>query len=336
MISNVAESYRLPNHEVAVKEQLEQYVKKVKELHGFCQGNEATTKASLIAPLFALLGWDMADPRECMPEFRADFGRGEKAATPVDWAFAIQPAFAFIVEAKECGKKLKAYAEQLGMYFAKASVNLGIYSNGVQWQFYTDLDKENIMDKEPFLSWDVVNDDPPPLDFLTLLQKSQFKPQLIKTFAERGRRQNLLVNALTKLLEPSSDFIKLAVKDIETRALHPSVVEEWRPILVNAIQEWAKVKALEMALERPAEKQAKQPGEIVKTRTFKGKTCPVCGASGLGFRLLECSCGYVFKKDESTDQSSQQPTTPQEQAAETQPETNATKTIPFAPKDAVG
>ncbi len=101
----------------------------------------------------------MADPGECVPEYRADFGRGERAVTPVDWAFAaIPPAFSFIVEAKECGKKLKVYAEQLGMYFAKASVNLGIYTNGVLWQFYTDLDKTHIMDKEPFLSWDILDD----------------------------------------------------------------------------------------------------------------------------------------------------------------------------------
>jgi hypothetical protein len=322
--------------EIALKEQLEQHVKKVKERHEICQGNEATTKGSLIAPLFGLLGWDMTDPRECLPEYRADFGRGEKAATPVDWAFALPPSFAFIVEAKECGKKIKAYAEQLGMYFAKASVNLGIYTNGVQWQFYTDLDKDNIMDKEPFLTWDILNDDPIPFDFLTLLQKSQFKPQLIKTFAERGRRQNLLVTALTKLLEPSSDFIKLAVKDIETRALHSSVVEEWRPILVNAIQEWAKVKALDMALERPSDKLTKQSIEATKTKTFKGKTCPSCGASGLGYKLKVCECGHVFvPKKEESEQPDQQPTTSEEQTAEMPPETSEMKTIPFATKGAV-
>jgi len=79
-------------------------------------------------------------------------------------AFAIHPTYAFIVEAKECGKKLEPYAEQLGMYFAKASVNLGIYTNGVQWHFYTDLDKQHIMDKDPFLSWNILNDDGLPLD----------------------------------------------------------------------------------------------------------------------------------------------------------------------------
>jgi hypothetical protein len=320
---------------VAMKEQLEQYVKRVKERHEFCQGNEATTKASLIAPLFTMLGWDMTDPRECQPEYRADFGKGEKAATPVDWAFALPPSFSFIVEAKECGKKLKVYAEQLGMYFAKASVNLGIYTNGVQWQFYTDLDKANIMDKEPFLTWDILADDPIPLDFLTLLQKSQFKPQLIKTFAERGRRQSLLVTALTKLLEPSSDFIKLAVKDIETRALHPSVVEEWKPILVNAIEEWAKIKALDMALERPTEKQARQQTTADtphRTRTFKGKTCPQCGATGLGMRKVACECGYVFEQKELAP-TPQQPEATQETSPK--PEMPEAATLPFNSKDAV-
>ena len=49
------------------------------------------------------------------------------------------------------------------MYFVKAAVNLGIYSNGVQWQFYSDVDKSNVMDKEPFLTWNILNDDPIPL-----------------------------------------------------------------------------------------------------------------------------------------------------------------------------
>jgi len=239
----------------AMKEQIELYVKKVKDVHELCRDEQAT-KASLIAPLFGILGYDMTDPRECIPEYRADFGKGEKASTPVDWAFALNGDFVFIVEAKAAAKKLKPYAEQLGMYFVKAAVNLGIYSNGVQWQFYSDVDKANIMDKEPFLTWNILKDDPLPLDFLTILHKSHFQPAIIRTFAEYGRRQSLLVDELTRLLEPSSDFVKLAVRNIETRALHSSVVEEWRPILVNAIHEWAKQKTLSVALARPADNES--------------------------------------------------------------------------------
>jgi hypothetical protein len=95
---------------------------------------------------------------------------------------------------------------------------------------------------------------------------------------------------------------------------------------VNAIQEWAKVKALEMALERPSEKQSAESAEPIKTKTFKGKTCPSCGATGLGYKLKVCStpaCGYVFKKD-SADQPDQQPSVSQEQPTKTPPEAGST------------
>ena len=254
-----------------MKEQLEQYVKRVKERYNDCRGGEQATKAALIAPLFAILGYDLADPRECKPEYRTDFGKGEKAAFPVDWAFLIDGAFAFFVEAKAAGAKITKYAEQLGMYFAKEpTVKLGILTNGVQWKFFTDLDHEHIMDKELFLTWNVLEDELIPLDLLTLLQKSQFKQQLIRTFAEGIRRRSLLVDGLTRLLEgPSPEFVKLAVQNIvtvhgeniETRNLTPRVIAEWTPILANAIQDWAKRYALAMALERPT---AKVPSGIDK------------------------------------------------------------------------
>jgi hypothetical protein len=236
-----------------MKEQLEQYVKRVREIEQFCSGNEQATKQSLITPLFVILGYDPADPRECRPEFKVDFGK-DRSTKPIDWAFVISGVPAFFEEAKEVGAKINRYSEQLGDYFAKEpAVRLGILTNGVQWRFYTDLDHENIMDKEPFLTWDLLDDDTIPLDFLTLLQKSQFKPQLIRAFAERKNRQSLLVAELTRLLEPSPEFIKLAVANSETRPLHPRIVEEWKPILVNAIHEWAKQQTLQVALQPPGQ-----------------------------------------------------------------------------------
>src|SRR5262249_52764892 len=38
------------------------------------RGNEQATKQSLVGPLFTILGYDLTDPRECIPEYRVDFG----------------------------------------------------------------------------------------------------------------------------------------------------------------------------------------------------------------------------------------------------------------------
>ena len=104
------------------------------------------------------------------------------------------------------------------------------------WQFFTDLINANLMDKEPFVKWDVLNDEQPPYDLLTLLQKSQFKTELVRTFARRQHEHNLLVNELDRLLEPSAEFTELAIANIETRNLTSNVVEYWKPVVASGMK----------------------------------------------------------------------------------------------------
>jgi hypothetical protein len=227
-----------------MREGIEQYRKRVADLQEHAKGNEQATKQSLIGPLFTLLGYDLTDPRECMPEFRADFGPG-RSNKPVDWAFQRDGRPIFFVEAKECGKKLPAFDEQLSDYFAKVpEANLGISTNGIAWRFFTDIINQNVMDKEPFLEWNVLDDREPPYEFLTLLQKTQYRSDLIRAYATKLRQTNLLIGELSRLLEPSAEFIRLAVANLEVRKMTESVLEQWRPQLVSAIHEWAKQRVI--------------------------------------------------------------------------------------------
>jgi predicted type IV restriction endonuclease len=232
-----------------VKDELLAYVKRVKDLHERVKGNEQATKQSLIGPLFTLLGYDLTDPQECVPEYKADFGK-DRSVKPVDWAFWQNDRPIFLVEAKDAGRKLAGYDEQLGDYFGKEQpdVKLGVLTNGIAWRFFTDIINANVMDKEPFLKWDVLNDEEPPYDFLTLLQKSQFKAELVRTFARRQHEHNLLVNELDRLLEPAAEFTRLAIANIETRNLTANVVESWKPVVASAIGEWAKQRRLASVL----------------------------------------------------------------------------------------
>ena len=251
---------------VDLKETIVNFVRRVKDLSEHVRGNEQATKQSLVGPLFSLLGYDLTDPRECLPEYKTDFGIG-RSVKPVDWAFMSNGKPVFFVEAKEAGKKLSGYSEQLGDYFAKSTdVKLGILTNGVQWKFYTDVDHSNVMDKEPFVTWDVLSDEEPPIDLLTVLHKSQYNPQLIRTFAERNRNRNLLVNELAKLLEPSSELVRLAVANIETRRMTDAVVEGWKPVLASAIEEWARQRTLHLILNPPKQPEAPLADRVVTTQ----------------------------------------------------------------------
>src|SRR5690606_35220789 len=101
-----------------MSEAIATFVKRVKELAEHVRGNEQATKQSLIGPLFTTLGYDLTDPRECIPEYKADFGK-DRSTKPIDWAFMQNGRPIIFVEAKEVGKRLAGYDEQLADYFAK-------------------------------------------------------------------------------------------------------------------------------------------------------------------------------------------------------------------------
>jgi predicted type IV restriction endonuclease len=269
-----------------VKEAIELYVKRVRELVEHV-GSEEAAKKSLIEPLFVLLGYDLTDPRECVLEFKADFGK-DRSTKPVDYAFYKNGRPIFFVEAKDATRNLKGFDEQLGDYFGKCvEVKLGVLTNGVQWRFFTDSVHENKMDTEPFLKWDLLSDKNPPMDFLTLLQKSQFNPQLIRTFAEKRRNQNLLLGEMSRLLEPSSEFVRMAIQNIETRNLTERVVDSWKPVLASAIEEWAKQKMLSMALDPTELADTASRGKVETTKEELDAFAAIQSIIG-----PDCSIGY--------------------------------------------
>ena len=109
---------------------------------------EEATKMSLILPFFQLLGYDVFNPTEFCPEYTADVGikKGEK----VDYAILVNNEPVILVEAKSITKKLDKHSSQLFRYFVTTP-------NGITYQFYSDLEEPNKMDKEPFMEFDLLN-----------------------------------------------------------------------------------------------------------------------------------------------------------------------------------
>ncbi len=98
----------------AIREALQAYVKRVGELAEHVRGNEQATKQSLVGPLFTILGYDLTDPRECIPEYRVDFGPN-RSVKPIDWAFLQTGHPIFFVEARQEPKiRLTAIAARVG------------------------------------------------------------------------------------------------------------------------------------------------------------------------------------------------------------------------------
>lgn len=90
-------------------DELKQFSKRVDSLKDKISTEEAT-KTSIIMPFFQLLGYDVFNPHEFLPEFTADVGikKGEK----VDYAIIKDGRPAILIEAKWCGEPLDKHDSQ--------------------------------------------------------------------------------------------------------------------------------------------------------------------------------------------------------------------------------
>lgn len=95
--------------------------KRVDTLKNQIQTEEAT-KTSFIMPFFQLLGYDVFNPLEFVPEYTADVGikKGEK----VDYAILNDGEPVILVEAKWCGESLDKHGGQLFRYFGTTKADV--------------------------------------------------------------------------------------------------------------------------------------------------------------------------------------------------------------------
>jgi hypothetical protein len=113
---------------------------------------EEATKNAFIMPFIAALGFNVFDPTEVVPEFTADVGlkKGEK----VDYVVMHDGKPAILIECKTAGSKLNLEnASQLYRYFAVTEARFAILTNGIEYQFYTDIEAANKMDSRPFFDF---------------------------------------------------------------------------------------------------------------------------------------------------------------------------------------
>lgn len=134
-----------------ILEQLNSLAIKIKQQSPLIQTEEATKNAFVMPFINKILGYDVFDPTEVIPEFICDVGtkKGEK----IDYAILKSGEIQILVECKKIGESLNVnHASQLFRYFHVTNARISILTNGQVYKFFTDLDAPNKMDEKPFLS----------------------------------------------------------------------------------------------------------------------------------------------------------------------------------------
>lgn len=194
------------------KEQIKQLGDKVVKMKDQIQTEEAT-KSAFIMPFIQCLGYDVFNPMEVVPEFITDYGA--KNIEKVDYAILKEEKPVMIIECKNHSENLDKHYTQIHKYFHLTNARFALLTNGVQYNFFTDLDLSNKMDEKPFFSFDITNPKEQQIKELSKFHKSGFDINTILTSASELKYTNAIKMVLSnEIAKPSPEFVKFFVSRV--------------------------------------------------------------------------------------------------------------------------
>lgn len=208
--------------------------KKVRNQREAIQTEEATKNAFVMPFISTVLGYDVFNPLEVVPEFTADVGvkRGEK----VDYAIMRDGEVQMLVECKKSTEPLKIqHASQLFRYFTVTNARIAVLTNGQVYEFYTDLDAPNKMDDKPFLVLDLLDVDQTLLPEIRKLTKEVFDLESIISAAEELKYIGQLKRAIGhQFRTPDDEWIRFFTQRVYDKAFTQKVRDQFRPLVGKA------------------------------------------------------------------------------------------------------
>ncbi len=200
---------------------------------------EEATKTAIVMPFIGrVLGYDVFNPAEVVPEYVADLGlkKGEK----IDFAIVREGQVQMLIEAKKIGETLSvANASQLVRYFHTSNARIAVLTNGQHWHFFTDLDAPNRMDERPFLRLDLLDIDPYTLPELRKLTKDAFDLDSVLVAAEELKYVSSIKRVVGELFaDPTDELVKLLATKVYDRPYTAKARELFKGITAKALMQF--------------------------------------------------------------------------------------------------
>lgn len=236
---------------------------------------EESTKHAFVLPFINALGYDTFNPTEVIPEFTADIGlkKGEK----VDYAIFQDDDPILIVECKHWQENLTHHNSQLLRYFHATKTRFALLTNGIEYQFYTDLDAKNIMDAKPFLEFNLTNLKDNTIHEISKFHKSNFDIEKIVNNASSLKYTKEIKKLISEELQsPTNEFVRLFANKVYSGRLTEKVMVEFNDLVQKAFKQTIGEKIsdrLNAALDKEIEKQQNeiQTNEIEESKIITTK-----------------------------------------------------------------
>jgi len=192
---------------------------------------EAQTKNSLIEPLLRRLGYDPSHPEQVTLEVSTELGG------KIDYVLTGRADVKIAVEAKRAGVKLsEKETNQLRSYFTFSEVIAGVLTNGVQYWLFTDLNKTNVMDAQPYRHVDLEHLTDNDIHHLETLTRGRVRQSAVHKQAQREQYRTLVNEVVAEELSaPSLEFLKLVGKRAGIKPLTKANLAFLGPLVTEAV-----------------------------------------------------------------------------------------------------
>jgi len=221
---------------MSFKEDVADLAKRAISAQAVAQTEEAT-KNAIVMPFLRVLGFDVFDPTQIIPEYVADVGlkKGEK----IDYACKIGDRIEYLVEAKSVSTNLRdAQYSQLFRYFHTCDANIGILTNGLHIWFFTDLEAPNKMDASPFFKFDLLSYDDNDLRELEKFHKANFSIANIQAAASSLKYLRGAMSFIeAQWANPDEEFVRFVARGFYEGKLTGAVVNDLKPIVRRAFDD---------------------------------------------------------------------------------------------------
>lgn len=221
-----------------ILENLNALSEKIKNQASIIKTEEATKSAFVMPFIDKVLGYDVFDPTEVVPEFICDVGtkKGEK----IDYAIKKNDCIQILVECKKIGEPLNInHASQLFRYFHVTTARISILTNGQIYKFFTDLDAPNKMDEKPFLELDLLNIDENVIPEIFKITKNAFDVESIINAAGELKYVSQIKKIISsQFSNPEDDFVKLIASRVYDGVQTQKVRELFTVLTKKALTQW--------------------------------------------------------------------------------------------------
>ncbi len=216
------------------KDSIFQLAERVSSLKDSIQTEEAT-KNAFIMPFIQILGYDVFNPLEVVPEMDCDIAK--KKGEKIDYAIMKDGTPIMLIECKHWKQDLNLHDNQLKRYYVASKAKFGVLTNGIVYRFYTDLIKENIMDDVPFLEFNLEKIRETQIEEVKKFCKENFDLDNILSSANELKYMSEVKKIIrSEFEEPSPELVKMLTKRVYEGIVTQKVLDQFTDIVKRALK----------------------------------------------------------------------------------------------------